>query len=211
MTEWIEALFAEPSLLRMGHLQRADDRNLGLGWLYYALGRALRPADALVIGSWRGFVPLVVAKALADNVEGGTVWFVEPSLVDDFWADAANVARHFARFDVANVHHLRMTTQELVASEAYRALPPLGLVFVDGLHTAEQARVDWEAVEPKLAPGALVCFHDSLNQKESPMYGPERGYRCSVGRFLETLRARPHLQVFDLPLGPGLTLVRRTS
>jgi hypothetical protein len=103
-----------------------------------------------------------------------------------------------------------MTTQELLASDTYRTLPPLGLAFLDGMHTAEQAAIDWEAVQPKLAPGAVVCFHDSFNQKASPMYGPGRAYRCSVGRFLDTLRARDDLQVFDLPLGPGLTLVRRT-
>jgi predicted O-methyltransferase YrrM len=210
MIDWIDTLFAEPSLLRMGHLQRAADRNLGLGWLYYALGRSLRPRHALVIGSWRGFVPLVVGKALLDNVEDGAVWFVDPSLADEFWADDAAVRDHFAKFDVTNVRHLRMTTQELVASDAYRELPPLGLAFIDGMHTAEQAQIDWEAVEPKLAADAVVCFHDSFNEKRSPMYGPERAYQCSVGRFLDTLRARDDLQMFDLPLGPGLTLVRRT-
>lgn len=209
MNSWIADLLANPSMLRMGHLQRAADGNLGLGWLYYALARALRPTTAVVIGSWRGFVPLVLGKALADNLEGGTVWFVDPSLADDFWTDAPTVAEHFRRHGVDNVRHVRMTTQEFVASATYAALPPLGLVFIDGLHTAEQARFDWEAFAPRLAPGALVCFHDSLTEKTSPMYGPERAYRCSVGTFLATLRTRPDLQVFDLPLGPGLTFVRR--
>lgn len=209
MNGWIAELFAEPALLRMGHLQRAADANLGFGWLYYALARTLRPTTVVVIGSWRGFVPLILGKALGDNLEGGTVWFVDPSLADDFWTDADAVARHFARFDVANVRHLRMTTQEFVASDTYAALPPPGLVFIDGLHTAEQARFDWEAFAPRLAPGAVVCFHDSTTEKTSPMYGPERAYRCSVGAFLAELRTRPDLQVFDLPLGPGLTLVRR--
>ncbi|MCW5891166.1 MAG: class I SAM-dependent methyltransferase [bacterium] len=209
MNAWIASLLAEPSLLRMGHLQRAADANLGLGWIYYALGRALRPTTAVVVGSWRGFVPLILGKALADNVESGTVWFVDPSLADDFWTDPGDVDRHFRRFGVDNVRHLRMTTQEFVTSDAYAALPPPGLVFIDGLHTAEQAAFDWEAFAPRLAPGAVVCFHDSRSEKTSPMYGPDRAYRCSVGTFLATLRARPDLQVFDLPLGPGLTLVRR--
>ncbi len=209
MNRWIADLLADPALLRMGHLQRAEDGNLGLGWLYYALARALRPTTVVVIGSWRGFVPLVLGKALADNLEGGTVWFVDPSLADDFWADADAVDRHFARFGVGNVRHLRMTTQELVASATYASLPQPGMVFIDGLHTAEQARFDWEAFFPRLAPGAVVCFHDSSNEKTSKMYGPERAYRCNVGEFLATLRERADLQVFDLPLGPGLTLVRR--
>jgi predicted O-methyltransferase YrrM len=208
---WIGRLLAEPDLLRMGHLQRPADRNLGLGWLYYALGRVLRPRRAVVIGSWRGFVPLTIGRALADNLEGGDVWFIDPSLADDFWADAAQVARWFAGFDVQNVRHFRMTTQDFVASEDYPAMGDVGLVFVDGMHTAAQARVDWEAFEPRLAPGGVACFHDSTNEKVTRVYGPERAYRCDVGAFLATLRGREDLQVFDLPLGPGLTLVRRRA
>jgi hypothetical protein len=67
LTEWIERLFEQRQLLQMGHAQRKEDLNLGLGWLYYALGRVTRPSKAVVIGSYRGFVPLVIAKALADK------------------------------------------------------------------------------------------------------------------------------------------------
>ena len=211
LTGWIARLLAEPDLLRMGHLQRAADRNLGFGWLYYALGRVLRPQRAVVIGSWRGFVPLTIGRALADNLEGGDVWFIDPSLADDFWGDPAEVARWFAAFDVPNVRHFRMTTQDFVASEDYAAVGDVGLLFVDGMHTAAQARVDWEAFESRLGPGGVACFHDSVNEKTTRVYGPERAYRCDVGGFLATLRVRPDLQVFDLPLGPGLTLVRRLT
>ena len=54
--DWITRLFEHPDLLRMGHHQRAEDQNLGMGWLYYAFGRMIRPRLAVVIGSWRGFV-----------------------------------------------------------------------------------------------------------------------------------------------------------
>ena len=43
MQDWIDNLFQEPKLLRMGHSQRLDDLNLGLGWLYYGLVRIARP------------------------------------------------------------------------------------------------------------------------------------------------------------------------
>src|SRR5262245_880449 len=98
MMDWIARLFEHPDLLRMGHAQRAADLNLGLGWLYYSLARMVRPRTAVAIGSYRGFVPLVLGKALADNLEPGEVVFIDPSFVDDFWKDAENVAAHFARF-----------------------------------------------------------------------------------------------------------------
>ena len=99
-TNWIERLFSEPDLQRMGHGQTAADLNLGLGWLYYAQARTLRPTRAVCIGSWRGFVPLLLAKALQDNGDGGRVTFIDPSLVDDFWTDPLRVRQWWARFGI---------------------------------------------------------------------------------------------------------------
>jgi predicted O-methyltransferase YrrM len=211
VTDWIERLFCEPDLLRMGHGQRAEDGNLGLGWLYYALARLLRPATVVVIGSFRGFVPLVLAKALADNVEKGEVYFIDPSMVDNFWKAPAAVQEYFAGFGVSNIRHFLMTTQQFVASAAYAALGPVGLVFVDGYHTEEQARFDYEAFRDRLAPDGIVLFHDSVRIRSSPMYGPDRVYDHTVKRFLDTLKKDPRLQVFDFPCFDGVTLVRRAS
>ena len=71
MTDWIARLLERPDLQGMGHGQRVEDLNLGLGWLYYALARLLRPRIVVVIGSYRGFAPLVFGRALADNQESG--------------------------------------------------------------------------------------------------------------------------------------------
>lgn len=206
---WTRQLLADPAMARMGHGQRADDANLGLGWVYYGLARALRPRSVVVIGSWRGFVPLVFARALADNLEGGEVVFIDPSLVDDFWSDAARVGAHFLRFGVANIRHHRATTQEFTESTAYRELGEVGMLFIDGLHTAEQARFDYEAFRDRLAPGALVLFHDTLRVRTSRIYGDDKPYEHRVKDFVEQLRADPALELLSLPVGDGLTLLRR--
>ena len=80
---WIAKLLSAPEMLQMGHGQDAASQSLGLGWLYYGLARAMRPRTVVVIGSWRGFVPIVLGRALADNGDGGRVIFIDPSLVDD--------------------------------------------------------------------------------------------------------------------------------
>ena len=171
MNDWIAKLLADPDLRRMGHGQRVEDLNLGLGWLYYALARMQRPRCVVVIGSYRGFVPLIFAKALTDNLEHGLVYFIDPSLVDDFWKDPLAVNAHFARFGVNNIRHFLMTTQEFVKSETYRDLGTVDIVFVDGYHSEEQARFDYEAFQGSLAPGGLVLFHDSTHATTSPLYG----------------------------------------
>lgn len=211
MQDWIAKLYERSDLTRMGHHQRSADLNLGLGWIYYGLARVIRPRTAVVIGSHRGFVPLVIGKALSDNGEGGEVLFIDPSLVDDFWKDAQAVRAHFAGFGVTNVRHFLMTTQEFAASAAYRSLGEVGLVFVDGFHSAEQAQFDYETFKRLVPPDGVILFHDSLVRRPSRMYGPARVYDHSVYDFVDTLRRDPGLQVFDLPFASGLTLVRKVA
>ncbi|MBC8356653.1 MAG: class I SAM-dependent methyltransferase [Planctomycetes bacterium] len=209
-TEWITRLFEDPDLLRMGHCQRPEDLNLGMGWLYYAVARLVRPETVVVIGSWRGFAPLIYARALADNVEDGKVIFIDPSLVDDFWKAPQQVRDHFARFDITNVEHYLMTTQEFVETDGYRSLGEVGIVFIDGYHSEEQARFDFEAFEPLVPGSGLILMHDSIQRRSSKLYGPDRVYEYSVKDFVDQLKSREDLQVFDLPFANGLTLVRKS-
>jgi predicted O-methyltransferase YrrM len=211
MQDWIATLFANRDLVRMGHAQRLEDLNLGMGWLYYGLTRLVRPRQVVVIGSWRGFAPIVFARGLADNVEGGRVVFIEPSLVDAHWADPRRVREHFARYDVANIDHHRVTTQQFVESEEYRELGEVGIVFIDGYHTAEQARFDYEAFAHLVPKNGLVLFHDSVESGTSILYGEERHYERTVRLFVDELKREPSLQVLDLPFCGGLTIVRRAG
>ncbi len=208
MKKWLKRLFGTEEMLRMGHDQRFEDQNLGLGWVYYALGRVIRPNCAVVIGSWRGFVPVVIGRALKDNVEKGRVVFIDPSLVDDFWSDAKAVKAHFRRFGLRNVRHYRMTTQEFTKTRHYREIGSVGMLFVDGYHTMEQARFDHEAFRHLMSPDGVVLFHDSAGPLDSRLYGPDKRYTHSVHRYMDELRSDAGFQVFDLPQARGVTLVR---
>lgn len=209
MREWIDQLFECEDLLRMGHQQRAEDSNLGLGWLYYALARIVRPLRAVVIGSYRGFVPLILGKALADNAERGEVWFLDPSFVDDFWKDCSAVQKYFSKFGVTNIRHFLMTTQEFTTCESYRSLGEVGMIFIDGYHSEEQARFDYSAFENNLSREGIVLFHDSVRIRTSQMYGAGRHYEHRVKYFIDELKRQPDLQLFDLPFGGGVTLLRK--
>jgi predicted O-methyltransferase YrrM len=211
LTAWIARLYAYPGMLRMGHNQCAEDLNLGLGWIYYGLARLARPARAVVIGSWRGFVPMVIARACQDNRDPGAVTFIDPSLVDEFWKDPAATDAHFRSFGLGNVRHHLATTQQFVATDDYRRVADVGLLFIDGYHTAEQARFDYRAFEEKLAPRALVLFHDSMGRRKSGIYGMDRAYDVSVREFMAELRQVAGLQLLDLPFGTGLTIMRKVD
>jgi predicted O-methyltransferase YrrM len=54
---------------------------------------------------------------------------------------------------------------ELASLDAARAWPasargPIRLLFIDGDHSYQASKADFEAWRPHLARGALVCFHD---------------------------------------------------
>ncbi len=211
LTRWIAHLFEHPGLLRMGHNQRAEDLNLGLGWLYYGLVRLIHPRRAVVIGSYRGFVPLVLGKAVQDNLEPGEVTLIDPSMVDDFWKDPEAVRGYFRSFGLENVRHFQMTTQQFVETEPYRRLGEIGLLFVDGYHSEEQARFDYGAFEGLLAPRGIVLFHDSMVVRQSEIYGDDRAYGIRVKSFIDRLKQDPGLQLFDVPFGTGVTLLRKVD
>jgi predicted O-methyltransferase YrrM len=211
LTDWIDRLFQQRTLLLMGHAQRHEDLNLGLGWLYYAVARMLRPTTAVVIGSYRGYAPLVFARAMSDNSEGGRVLFIDPGLVDDFWHDKQRVGEHFAGFGIGNIEHHLVTTQQFVASDTYRELDEVGIVFIDGYHTAEQAQIDFQAFGSKLAANGLILLHDSVARKVSNIYGQGREYVHTVADFAGELKQHADWQVLDFPFGDGVTVVRRAT
>ena len=102
----------------------------------------------------------------------------------------------------------RLTTQQFVATEEYRALGEVGLLMVDGWHTAEQARFDHEAFADRLAPDAVTLFHDSVRRRESRFYGDDAAYEHTVCLYMDELRRDPGLELLALPFGSGVTLVR---
>lgn len=210
-TSWIQNLFSHSDMLAMGHGQRLQDMNLGLGWLYYALVRANRPRKAVCIGSWRGFVPIVIGQGMKDNNEGGEVVFIDPSLVDGHWRDAEATRAWFSGFGLQNIRHFQMTTQEFVLSPAFKDAGPVDFLFVDGFHTAEQARFDHEAFVSLLSTGAMVLFHDSIRKQTSYIYGKDKPYEYSVVDYMDELKRRPDLQVMDFDLDSGVTVVRKAN
>ena len=203
-------MLGDDGLSGMGHAQNPQSGNLGLGWLYYGMARVVNPATAVVIGSYRGFAPLVLGRSLAEN-GNGKVLFIDPSLVDNFWREPDKVRAHFAKFGLNNIEHHCMTTQEFVESAAYKNLGEVDLVFIDGYHSHEQARFDFEAFESRLSGRGVVFFHDSIRVRPSRIYGTDKVYEHRVRDFMLELRKDPKFQVFDVPFGDGLTLVRKAS
>jgi GT2 family glycosyltransferase len=87
----------------------------------------------------------------------------------DTWQGDEHAGRYSDEiFEKVNAHHqghytgfsrlLRMTFDDAVS---YFADGSVELLHIDGLHTYEAVRHDFETWLPKLAPGAVVLFHDT--------------------------------------------------
>lgn len=210
MPQWfIKQLLTLPYLANSGHLCDPATDNLGLGLIYYAYARVYNPRHIVVIGSHRGFVPLVFGRALQDNNQGGRVTFIDPSMADDFWKNPNEVLHHFRSFGVSNIDHWCMTTEQFMLDRRNRShlvTDGVGILFIDGMHTAEAAENDYESFTDILKGPAF--FHDSLHVGTNKMYG--KPYIRSVGNYVQHLRNyHKTTDVIEIDVHPGLAIVSK--
>lgn len=199
----------------LGHHEDASTLNLGFGFMYYGLARALRPAHVVVVGSGFGFSVVCLALALRDN-GFGRLSFVDPSysVLRDGplrtlggtaqWDDPDAVRGRFEAFGVADVvTHYRTTSQEFFASWDQLDLPKIDMAFIDGNHSFESVRHDFVAAMRHARRNSYLFLHDThLVIRE--MVG-----HSGVKRFLRIVqRDTECFEVVDFPFSSGVALVR---
>jgi predicted O-methyltransferase YrrM len=203
-----------------------EEMNLGFGQLYYGFTRAIRPRRALVIGSKKGFSVICVALGMRDNEGYGIshlecyktslaskekpiLDFVDPSYSVDrgdanhmhgigFWDEEKTVRDWWARFDVEDhVVHYKDTSQ--IYLERLSEGIQFDLIIVDGDHSPEGIRFDFEAFLPKLSDRGIAFAHDVHPEVR---HGGWTAYEQLDVQVYEKLR---------LPIYPGLALIRRRN
>ena len=199
----------------LGHHEAPDNLNLGFGFLYYALARALRPKHVLVIGSGFGFSVACLAVALKDNAIG-RLTFVDPSysvLTDGpfktvggtaQWDDPNKVMGHFAPFGVAHLltHH-RLRSDEFFARYDELLLPRIDLAFIDGSHAYDDVKQDFLSTVKRAHKNSYLLLHDTN------IYVRELVRHAGVKRWLKAVkRQRELFEVVDFPFSSGVAIVR---
>ncbi len=101
-------------------------------------------------------------------------------------------------------------------SDDFFALPTglFDLVFVDGLHHADQFRRDVEQVLERLAPGGMVVCHDvnPVSEREQRVPRETRTWTGDVWKgWLALRRERPDLEMFVVDCDHGVGMVRPTG
>ncbi len=202
----------------LGHNEDAETLNIGFGFLYYGLVRALRPRHLVVIGSGYGFSVVCLALGLRDN-GAGALSFVDPSYSmlkhgplhtvggTSQWDDPRGVREHFRRFGVEHiVTHFKLTSSEFFASYAQRRLPTIDLAFIDGNHSYAAVRSDFLAALRYSRRNSYLLLHDTN------IYVRELVRHAGVRRWLKAVsREKERFEVVDFPFSSGVALVRVLS
>jgi predicted O-methyltransferase YrrM len=200
----------------MGHREEMATLNLGFGFLYYGLVRAIRPRHVVVVGSGYGFSVICLALGLKDN-GAGALTFVDPSYSllrngpaqtiggADFWRDPEQVRAHFAQFGVDDlVTHYKRTSEEFFSSYEDFALPKIDLAFIDGNHSYSHVHHDVLATLRYSHAGTYLLLHDTN------IYIREFIRHAGVKRWLKKngSRHKAAFEYVDFPFDSGVALVR---
>lgn len=199
----------------LGHNEDPGNLNLGFGFVYYGLVRAVRPRHALVIGSGFGFSVICLALGLKDNGRG-SLTFVDPSYSffrhgplrtmggSAYWDDPQKVRAHFRRFGVERiVTHHKLTSAELFADYQARGLPPIDLAFIDGNHSYDDVKRDFVSTLRNARKNAYILLHDTN------IYVRELVRHAGVKRWLRVIKHETDLfELVDFPFSSGVAIVR---
>ena len=151
--------------------------------------------------------------ALACRQNGlGQVFAVDPHQVND-WTDVgvgssteAFLRDRVSRYDFDDWCTIMRMTSEEAARHWHRNID---LLFIDGDHSLEGVRRDFELFQPWLSPQALVVFHDTAWEHQQPWAEQEVAKLfpdMGVPEYMATLQDQGFQSVTLLP-APGLTIM----
>ena len=127
------------------------------------LERCARGRRRLVeIGVWHGVTTCRLRRAMSDE---GVLWGVDPYPPGrlGFSAQRLIARRETAKVPNGDLRWVRLTGEEAAREYARASDDPVDFVFIDGDHSYEGLRGDWEAWSGLVAEGGVVALHDSCS------------------------------------------------
>jgi predicted O-methyltransferase YrrM len=114
------------------------------------------------IGTWHGVTTSLLRRSMSPV---GLLYAIDPYPVGRL---GLSFQKRIAEREVGRVANGAVIWLRLTGVEAARLLkessaPPVDFVFIDGDHSYEGLRGDWEEWSPLVGPGGIVALHDSVS------------------------------------------------
>jgi predicted O-methyltransferase YrrM len=181
----------------------------GLGdsaWLLYGLCRSMKPNVCVEIGSARGKSACYVGMALKENGVGH-LYAIDPHTRTN-WNDSESVDtyevmwRNVKKLGLQDVVTMvRKTSSEMLKDWSEK----IDLIFIDGDHSYEGVKADWEGFRPFLKEFGLAVFHDTLwDLRPNPKWARSD---MGVPKFVEELRQQGY-PVLTIERDFGVSIVQ---
>ena len=182
----------------------AQLESAGFGLIHYSLVTNLRPERVLAIGSRHGYIPSILALALKAN-GSGEIDFVDANYsdttdgvdvafggVENWSGDPGGKFSCFGLRDVIKIHIQRSSEFFAESQSKY------GYIYLDGDHSYDGSRYDFEHSLTLAIPSALIVLHDVVVSQ--PGFG--------VNRLFVELDESLYNKIL-IPAWPGLGIVQR--
>ncbi len=176
---------------------------LGLGLVHYALVTALKPKRILCIGSKKGYIPIILALACKETGVGH-VDFVDAGYGKNdtlhHWGGVGiwkniDPKKYFSFLDSGTRITLYvMSTHEFIKKYNHR----YQYIYVDGDHSYQGVKDDFNFTWSRLDPGGVMLFHDVKPKRMlgQPTYG--------VWKFWQELRTSSRISLTNVGTGLGM-------
>ena len=181
----------------------------GLGdssYLLYGLVRSMKPEVCVEIGSARGRSTCFIGMALKENGRG-KLFAIDPHQLTN-WNDYKSVdtfeiiMNNLAALHITNqVEIVRMTSEEAARGWSRQ----IDMIFIDGDHTYDGIKRDWELFVPHLTTFGVVIFHDTIwDLRPDPRWSRSD---MGVPRFVDELRQQGY-PVLTIDKDRGVSLIQ---
>ena len=208
--QWLLGIRSLPAQLRTARSKsRATYIRSGLGdsaELLYGLVRSMKPEVCVEIGSALGKSASYIGMALKENGRG-MLYAIDPHEPTN-WndVDAIDSLKEFSRNVAAAGLGKYVSVIRSYSDAAARDWKrPIDLIFIDGDHSYEGVKRDWDLFLPHMKPSGVAIFHDTM--WELPPYAGEVRSDMGVPRFVDELRERGY-QVLTINRDYGVSLVQ---
>jgi len=177
------------------------DDHPGLGLIYAFISSIVDPTVCVCIGSGAGIVPIIMSKYC-----NGRVILIDALNDVNGNADETKLCYEKLEIEYPNI--------EIIIKDSKKAVndipDTIGYLHIDGDHSYDGVKSDWELYSPKVRPGGYITIHDTDESvlESYNWYVDENRWNGGPARLVREIEGYTKTNLFD-GKSTGVTLLRK--